>query len=102
MLSEILVAARAYWLEEITGLTPMMYNHGYFPYDLNKFILITLPKISGTSKSDTHHTVRIMSHITKLILRVVMSRVCVRTLPEIVQEQYGFMSDKGTRNAYLY
>ena len=40
-----------------------------------------------------------MSHITKLILRVVMTRVRGRTLQEIAPELYGFMPDKGTRNA---
>ena len=40
-----------------------------------------------------------MCHITKLILRVVMNRVRGRTLQEIALEQYGFMPDKGTRNA---
>ena len=40
-----------------------------------------------------------MSHITKLILRVVMNRVRGITLQEIAPGQYGFMPDKGTRNA---
>ena len=40
-----------------------------------------------------------MSHITKLIIRVVMNRVRGRTLQEIAPEQYGFMPDKGTCNA---
>ena len=39
-----------------------------------------------------------MSHITKLILRVVMNRVRGRTLQELSPEQYGFIPDKGTRN----
>ena len=35
-----------------------------------------------------------MSHITKLILHVVMNRVGGRTLQEIAPEQYGFMPEK--------
>ena len=46
-----------------------------------------------------HRTLSLMSHITKLILRVVMNRVRDRTLQEIASEQYGFMPDKGTHNA---
>ena len=42
-----------------------------------------------------------MSHITKLILRVVMNRVRGRTLQEIAPVQYGFMADKRTRNAIV-
>ena len=39
-----------------------------------------------------------MKHITKLILRVVINKVCGRTLQEIEPEQYGFMLAKGTRS----
>ena len=37
-----------------------------------------------------------MSHETKLVLRIVINRIRVRTLHEIALEQYGFMPDKGT------
>ena len=48
---------------------------------------------------EKHHTISLMSNITKLMLRVVMNRARGRTLQEIVPEQYGCMPDKGTRNA---
>ena len=40
-----------------------------------------------------------MSHPTKLVLRVIMNRIQGRILNEIADVQYGFMSDRGTRNA---
>ena len=40
-----------------------------------------------------------MSHITKVILRVIMMRVRRKLKPEIGKEQCGFMEDTGTRNA---
>ena len=99
VLTEMLVAAGEYGLEEITRLTNMMYNHICFPEELNKYIFITLPKISGTTKCEKHRTISIMSHITKLILRVVMNRVRAKMLQEISPEQYGFMPNQGTRTA---
>ena len=96
----MLVAAVEYGLEELTRLTNMVYNHGYFREELYKSIFISLlPKISGTTKCEKYRTISLMSHITKLIIRVVMNRVRGRTLQEISPEQYGFMPDKGTRNA---
>ena len=41
VLTEMLVAAREYRLEELTRLTNMVYNHAYFPEVLNKSIFIT-------------------------------------------------------------
>ena len=40
-----------------------------------------------------------MSHMTKLVLRIVINRIIGRTLDEIAPVQYGFMPDKGTGNA---
>ena len=45
----------------------MVYNHGYFPEELNNSIFITLPKISGTIKYEKHRTISLMSHITCFI-----------------------------------
>ena len=49
--------------------------------------------------SEKHRTISLMSHITKLVLRIVINRIRGRTLQEVSPEQYGFMPDKGTRNA---
>ena len=43
--------------------------------------------------------VSLMSHVTKIIIRVVMLKARNKIRPEISEEQYGFMIDKGTRNA---
>ena len=39
VLTEMLVAAGEYGLKELTMHTNMVYNHGYFPEELNKSIL---------------------------------------------------------------
>ena len=46
VLTEMLVAAGEYGLEELTRLTNMVYNHVYFPEEVNKYIFITLLKIT--------------------------------------------------------
>ena len=40
-----------------------------------------------------------MSHVTKVILRVIMLRIRNKIHPEICTKQCGFMKDKGTKNA---
>ena len=40
-----------------------------------------------------------MSHITKIILKVILARIKSKLEREIGEEQYGFMKDKGTTNA---
>ena len=40
-----------------------------------------------------------MSHVTKILLRILMMRARCRIRPEIGKEQFGFVLDAGTRNA---
>jgi len=40
-----------------------------------------------------------MSHLTKLIIRVLLKRIRGHTADEVAEEQYGFMPGKGTCNA---
>ena len=42
---------------------------------------------------------QLVSHVTKLVLRIVINIIRGRTLDEIAPVQYGFMPDNGTVNA---
>ena len=95
----MLVAAGDMGIAELTKLSNMMYIQGGFTHELNKSIFIILPKVNGATKFEKHCTINLMSHITKLLLRIVINRISGSTLLEVSPEQYGFMSDKGTRNA---
>jgi len=72
---------------------------GEFPEDLNKSILIALPKKLGAAECEKHRTISFMSHITKIILRILLLRARSRIKPEIGVAQFGFVEDAGTRNA---
>ena len=57
-------------LTELTSSTNMMYQEGCFPEKINNSIFFTLPKVCGTAKCEKHRTISLMSHVTKLVLRV--------------------------------
>ena len=40
-----------------------------------------------------------MSHITKILLKILMARMRNKITPEMAEEQCVFVKDKGTRNA---
>ena len=77
----------------------MMCVQGSFPSELNRSIFIPLPKVNGTIKCEKHRTNSLMSHVTKLLLRIVINKIRGRTWHEIAPEQYGFMPGKGTGNS---
>ena len=74
-------------------------NTDEIPEDLSKSIFIALPKRAGANECELHRTIRLMSHITKFTLRIIMNRARSSIRPEIGKEQCGFVQDSGTRNA---
>ena len=80
---EIIVVAGGRGVTEITNLANMMYSEGRFTEQMYKSIFITIPKVKGTTKCEKHRTISLMSHVTKLVLRVIVNRIRARTLSEI-------------------
>ncbi|GFO02441.1 endonuclease-reverse transcriptase [Plakobranchus ocellatus] len=52
----------------------------------------------GATECELHRTISLMSHITKILLKIIMLRIRNILKPEI-EEQCGFVEDKGTSNA---
>ena len=72
---EMIEALKEYGVEKLTKITSMIYHSGKFPEDLGKSIFITLPKKPGAVDCEQHHTISLMSHVTKIILRVLPLRL---------------------------
>ena len=62
------------------------------------YIAVPHQKI-GTVECDQHRTISLMNHLIKIMLRVLMTRMRNKILPEISETQFGFMADEGTRHA---
>ena len=62
-------------------------------------VFVTLPKVEGTLECKKHRMISIMSHVTKILLRVLLGRIRTKIRPQISDEQFGFVSGKGTSNA---
>ena len=48
---------------------------------------------------ELHRTISLMSHVTKILLRIVLMKVRSKIRPEIAEEQCGFVEGKETSNA---
>jgi len=96
---EMIIALEEFGIEQLTKFANKVYDAGKFPDELSKSIFIALPKVNGAIECDLHRTISLMSHVTKIILRVILLRARNKVRQEISDEQYGFMKDRGTRNA---
>ena len=96
---EMIEALEDFGINKLTEIINEIYDSGSIPEDLSKSIFIALPKKSNATECELHRTISLMSHVVKIVLRILMWRVRKSIRPEIGKEQYGFMKDTGTRNA---
>src|SRR5215469_11155304 len=96
---EMLKAPRNFAVEKITTLANKIYESGELTSQMSKSVFIAIPKVHVTLECEKHRKKSIMSQVTKILLRVVLTRIRNKIWPQISEEQYGFVKGKGTRNA---
>ncbi|GFO19544.1 endonuclease-reverse transcriptase [Plakobranchus ocellatus] len=96
---EIIKALDNLGIDLTTKLLNATYNSGTIPEDLCKSVFIVLPKTPGAAECELHRTISLITHFTKILLRILMHRMRKSIRPEISPKQFGFMPDKVTRNA---
>ena len=76
-----------------------IYDKGTIPGDMLRSIFVTLPKKTAATECENHRTISLMSHLTKIILRILLNRARNKIKAEIANEQFSFQEGKGTANA---
>ena len=99
IVTEMVTSLEKYGVSNVTDIINEIYDTGEIPEDLCRSIFTALPKKPGAVECELHRTIGLMNNITKLILRIIMERVCSRIRLEIGIEQHGFVEDTGMRNA---
>ena len=77
----------------------MIYNTGHIPEDLKKSIFVQIPKKPKASICEDFQTISLMSHVTKLLLKIILNRIKIQIDNEVGKEQFGFRPVSGTREA---
>ena len=85
----------------IHKLVNNIYKTGEIPTSMNESIFIRLPKKPKATMCTEYRTFSLMSHILKIILRIILMRNREKIEKEISDMQSGFMSGKGTREGIL-
>ena len=80
-------------IDVITNLCNIIYNSGVIPTDLKESIFITLPKKSKAKSCAEYRTISLMSHISKLLLKVIGKKID----NEVSRLQSRFRSGSSTR-----
>ena len=70
----------------MTEIINEIYDSGTILEDLSKSTFIALPKKPNATECELHRTISLMSHVIKMILRMIMWRARKNIKPEIRKE----------------
>jgi len=69
-----------------------------WPQDWKRTIFITIPKNGSTKECAKHQTVTLISHASKVMLKILQSRLQHYVSQELPDVQAGFRKGRGTRD----
>ena len=81
----------------LTEICNSIYTTGHIPADMKHSVFIKIPKKKKALECGEHRTISLMSHVIKLILRIIIERNAELFEREVSETQSGFKSKIGTR-----
>ena len=95
--TEALKALDEHNIEIITSLCNIIYNSRMIPTEMKHSVFITLPKKRKAMICTEFRTISLMSHVTKLLLKIIQQRMANKIDKEVSRLQSGFRRGTGTR-----
>ncbi|CAH1248808.1 Hypp8427 [Branchiostoma lanceolatum] len=71
---------------------------GQWPSDWVKSVFITIPKVPGTIDCSEHRNIALISHVSEVLLRILLRHMERVAEQEFAEEQMGLRKKVGTRD----
>ena len=82
----------------MTGLCNCIWKRKEWPKDWKKSVYVPIYKKGDKQECGNYRTIALISHASKVLLRVIQKRLEVFLIPEVPIEQAGFRRGRGTRD----
>ena len=69
-----------------------------WPQDCKRSVFILIPKKGNTPKCSNYHTIELISHASKVMLKILQARLQQYVNHELPDVQAGFRKGRGTRD----
>ena len=88
-------------MDELASICQEIYRRGIWPEDFLQTVVIPLRKKPGAVECADHRTISLLSHASKVILKVVTKRLQAKAdaIGFLGEDQFGFRKGRGTREA---
>ena len=88
-------------IDIITTLCNIIYDTGYIPTEVKQSVFVPIPKKPKAQNCTEYRTISLMSHVTKLLLKVIQVRITTKINKEVSELQSGFRSGMGMTEGIL-
>ena len=68
-----------------------------WPQDLKRSVLIAIPKKGNAKECSNYHTIALISHTSKVMVKILQARLQQNVNCELPDVQAGFRKGRGTR-----
>ena len=93
---ELIQAGGEHMTMALHNICKHIWKHGKWPDNWTKSLVITLPKKGDLKLCNNYRTLSLISHPSKILLRVILNRLKHQAEEIISEEQAGFMKGRST------
>ena len=79
----------------------MQKRAGGFLDDWGLSVFVPIPRGGDTPQCSNNRIISLISHSSKILLKIIAKRLAMKLNEEISEEQAGFRTGKGTRNKIM-
>ena len=84
-------------IDIITTLCNIIYNTGYIPTEMKQSVFVPIPKKPKAQNCNEYRAISLMSHVTKLLLKIIQVGITAKINKKVSELQSGFRSGMGMR-----
>ena len=77
---------------------PVNLENSSWPQDWKRSVFITIPKKRNAKECSKYHTIALISHASKVMLKILQARLQQYVDQELPDVQAGFRKGRGTRD----
>ena len=96
--AEMIKASGEEGIDVYHKLRTKIWEKGKWPSDWKRAIFIPLPKKEDLQLCSNYRTISLISHASKILLKVIMKRIENKLEEEVSNTQEGFRKNRGTRD----
>ena len=93
---ELIKAGGEHMIEALHNICNKIWSNHIWPSSWTKSLVITLPKKGDLQQCNNYRTLSLISHPSKILLRIILNRLKPQAAEIIAEEQAGFMPGRST------